>query len=201
MSGMKLDCRCPRARHEHGTRGAYDVDRCRCFPCRIAWSHAKAQYRRTGTYIISDPLFVSRVGTDRRVRALLALGWRHSDITARLRALDVPCATETTQLLRRPGPFVWAATASAVACVYDDLAMTVGPSQRTRDRAVKLGYLPPLAWDDDLIDDPAAERIETTGSGWDLKPCGTPAAARRHYRRGEPLCGACRNAERRRRAA
>ena len=27
------------------------------------------------------------------------------------------------------------------------------------------------------------------------KPCGTSAAIRRHYRRGEPLCDACRLAE------
>lgn len=30
----------------------------------------------------------------------------------------------------------------------------------------------------------------------DLKPCGTPAAARRHRRRGEPVCDECRAAER-----
>lgn len=30
----------------------------------------------------------------------------------------------------------------------------------------------------------------------DLKPCGTPAAARRHRRRGEPVCAECRTAER-----
>lgn len=30
----------------------------------------------------------------------------------------------------------------------------------------------------------------------ELKPCGTVAAARRHRRRGEPLCDACRQAER-----
>jgi hypothetical protein len=32
---------------------------------------------------------------------------------------------------------------------------------------------------------------------WDLKPCGTAAAARRHYRRGEPLDQACLAAARR----
>ena len=30
----------------------------------------------------------------------------------------------------------------------------------------------------------------------ELKPCGTAAAARRHRRSGEPLCDACRQAER-----
>lgn len=35
---------------------------------------------------------------------------------------------------------------------------------------------------------------------WDASltyPCGTLAAARRHYRHGEPLCKACKQAERR----
>lgn len=30
----------------------------------------------------------------------------------------------------------------------------------------------------------------------ELKPCGTPAAARRHWRLGEELCDACREADR-----
>ena len=36
--------------------------------------------------------------------------------------------------------------------------------------------------------------------GWapELKPCGTPAAYRRHLRRGETLCRSCRQAEQRR---
>lgn len=37
------------------------------------------------------------------------------------------------------------------------------------------------------------------GYRWaDVKPCGTPAAARRHLRRGEPPCESCRQAEARR---
>jgi hypothetical protein len=28
------------------------------------------------------------------------------------------------------------------------------------------------------------------------EPCGTPAAARRHYRNGEPVCDACKRANR-----
>ena len=37
------------------------------------------------------------------------------------------------------------------------------------------------------------------GSRWAedmLQPCGTPAAARRHHRRHEPLCAACKAADR-----
>lgn len=35
--------------------------------------------------------------------------------------------------------------------------------------------------------------------GQQLKPCGTPAAARRHLRNGEEPCESCRDAENRRR--
>jgi hypothetical protein len=35
--------------------------------------------------------------------------------------------------------------------------MRPGPSHRTRARARALGYAPPLAWDDDAIDDPSAQ--------------------------------------------
>jgi len=36
--------------------------------------------------------------------------------------------------------------------------------------------------------------------GWMLAPCGTPAAARRHWRHGEPPCEACLAAHRRQKA-
>ena len=39
-----------------------------------------------------------------------------------------------------------------------------------------------------------------TGHVYDLKPCGTYAAARRHERRGEALCPPCRQARSRRQA-
>lgn len=35
-SGEVRDCHCPRARHQHGTRNAYVIDRCRCRACRDA---------------------------------------------------------------------------------------------------------------------------------------------------------------------
>ena len=44
------DCQCPRANHQHGTRTAYVVDRCRCDPCREAARIYEAQRRRTHLY-------------------------------------------------------------------------------------------------------------------------------------------------------
>jgi hypothetical protein len=44
----------------------------------------------------------------------------------------------------------------AIARVYDALWNQPGPSDKGRRRAAKLGYAPPVAWDDETIDDPAA---------------------------------------------
>ena len=190
MTAVKRECPHPRGRHQHGHYLAYERDHCRCFPCRLAWSQARLAYNATGSYLTSSPRFIPRHGTDRRIQALLALGWRHSDITARLTEIDPLAATQSDQLLRRPGPYVWASTAEAVRAVYDQLAMIPGPSKRNRDRARKLGYVPPLAWDDDELDDPEAEPYRDTINH------GTRGGYNQHRNRGQEACGACLAAER-----
>lgn len=47
---MKRDCQCKRARHEHGTRTAYVVDKCRCTPCRAAATEYARVQRRAALY-------------------------------------------------------------------------------------------------------------------------------------------------------
>lgn len=42
----------------------------------------------------------------------------------------------------------------AVATAYQDLGMTFGPSDYYRARARAENWMPPLAWDDDTLDDP-----------------------------------------------
>jgi len=91
--------------------------------------------------------FVPATGTRRRIRALLALGWPHTELHAR-------SGVRTSVTLNQAGEWVTRATADAITALYNDLAMTPGPSARTRARAAKLGYAPPLAWDN--IDDPNA---------------------------------------------
>ena len=59
--------------------------------------------------------------------------------------------------------FVALATHDRIAAAYDELAMRPGPSARNR----RLGYPPPLAWDD--IDDPAATPdLGARARGFDL---------------------------------
>jgi lambda repressor-like predicted transcriptional regulator len=92
---------------------------------------------------------VPRVGAVRRVQALLAMGWRHKDLAA-------AGAQHTAGLLCGDGDLVTAQRWRQVRDVYEALSMAPGPSARTRARAHALGYAPPLAWDEETIDDPAA---------------------------------------------
>lgn len=96
--------------------------------------------------------FVPNLGARRRIRALLALGWRHTDITTYVSAVG----THSAMVLHQRGDWIARATHDAVVAAYDELGMRRGPSQRTRNRALAGGYAPPLAWDDNAIDEPDA---------------------------------------------
>lgn len=108
---------------------------------------------------------VSRVGAERRIRALLRIGWTHELMSAH-------CGIRTGLVLSQPGGWVTAAKHEAVVAMYDRLAMTRGPSASTRARATAARYPSPLAWDDDTIDDPAATprglATGTPGPGLDV---------------------------------
>lgn len=92
-------------------------------------------------------------GAARRLQALAAAGWRVADI-ARHSGLSAPTVN---YLMHRKRERVYPKTYSAVVAVYDKLSMRQGYSTRARRRAERLGWAPPLAWDDDTIDDPTAE--------------------------------------------
>lgn len=105
--------------------------------------------------------FVPTEGATRRVRALLALGWTRADVQAAVTALDP--TINVSHVGSGTYPRIRADKWRAVAAVYDQLHMTVGPSTIGRTRARKAGHQPPLAWDD--IDDPAE-----TPTGWEYRP-------------------------------
>lgn len=93
---------------------------------------------------------VDAVGLQRRIRALQALGWTQRELERRM---DLHPRRLST-VLRRPQ--VYTPIARAISRVYDELSMTLGPSQKTRAIARNQGWPPPLAWNDDEIDDPSA---------------------------------------------
>lgn len=150
------DPACPKDTGTHGTVGAYQWG-CRCPQARKAanryWKHHRAG-------ILTSP-FVPVLGTSRRLQALAAIAWGidelavHADVNrARLalwRAGNIrPSGGDGTRAsVRRE-------THERIVRLYDELSMTPGPAKRARLHAVRVGWAPPLAWDDADIDDPTA---------------------------------------------
>jgi hypothetical protein len=145
------------------------------------------------------PSLVDATGSQRRLRALARLGW------------SVPALERRAGLARwaldgvLTSPRVHRGRAELISWLYGELWDREAPlltssqrysSARAKSAAEKAGWPPPMGWDDDEIDIPA--RPLPRQSRRQLSPCGTPAAARRHYRRGEPTCASCRTAERQR---
>lgn len=103
---------------------------------------------------------VSAVGTRRRLQGLVALGWSQRRIAARL---GIP-ANNLPRWLRGDA-LVSAAVAEQVRVLFDELCWSLPPTgtpaekraaSRAKRIAAQYGWAPPLAWDDDSIDDPAA---------------------------------------------
>ena len=94
--------------------------------------------------------FVPNIGARRRLQALMVIGYRHSDLSPKL-------GFNSALVLSQAGNWISRRKHDKVKGAYEQLWDTPGPSARTRGRAASLGYLPPLAWDDETIDDPSAE--------------------------------------------
>lgn len=48
--GTRRDCQCKRSTHQHGTRQAYVIDKCRCRPCRDAISATRRHENKLKAY-------------------------------------------------------------------------------------------------------------------------------------------------------
>lgn len=158
----KRECTHPHLNHQHGTRQAYVMDRCRCDDCRT-YRTEDARKQRTRSlhraWNVAPEWLVDATGTHRRIQALQVLGWSSGTLGARLgityqgfqQFLTVPRVTRET--------------AAKVVALYDELwdqqpPETCKPERiaaaKTRNYARRQGWVPPLAWDDDELDDPAA---------------------------------------------
>lgn len=98
------------------------------------------------------------LGTRRRLQALIALGYTQADLSQRLGR-----TRGNGGLLLNSQTYVTAAVAQRVENLFNELQLATGPSDRARRYAARRGWVPPLAWDEDTIDDPAAQ--PDTGAG------------------------------------
>lgn len=134
----------------HGKNAGY-IAGCREACCKAA----HAAYRRklyARQYIARGPMTIPAIGTQRRIQALQAIGWRITDIADALGlATTRGVCAPLWQLMKRD--HVRRSTAERIANLYDRWCMTPGPAaNRNRAMAVRRGWAPPLAWND--IDDP-----------------------------------------------
>jgi hypothetical protein len=106
---------------------------------------------------IGDGQRIDATGTRRRLQALMATGWSRAKLAARLGV------TATNLASTMASERVFASTARAVRALYERLWNALPSEEHHRDRisasrarsyARASGWLPPMAWDDDRIDDP-----------------------------------------------
>lgn len=104
---------------------------------------------------LADKAVVDATGTRRRLRALVAIGWTQSQL-AELLGLT----PNNFGPLVHGRSSVTAARRRAVVQLYDELwdkpPADDALARKSRRYAQRQGWVPPLAWDDDEIDNPAA---------------------------------------------
>jgi len=98
------------------------------------------------------PRIVPALGARRRLRALAALGWATDAVAAEAGFSHHTAARILSGRVER----IAATTHEAVCGAYDRLSMRLGPSRRAANAARRKGWAPPLAWDDERLDDPEA---------------------------------------------
>jgi hypothetical protein len=105
---------------------------------------------------------IDATGTRRRLQALQAIGWSQQALADEIETTQ----TVVSRVTRGEQTRVLASTAVHVRDLYDRLwdsppvprdGVERGAIERTRRAAAAQGWVPPLAWDDDTIDDPNAE--------------------------------------------
>lgn len=119
---------------------------------------------------------VDATGTHRRLRALACLGWSDRQLGLRL---GVDSGNYGALMRQRE---VSVTRARDVVRLYDELWRS-GPAEtdhrtrqsasRARNRARAAGWAPPMAWDDDTIDDPVARPAPVA-----VQPGGRPSSGR-----------------------
>lgn len=108
------------------------------------------------TTTTTEQTTVPAIGAVRRLRALAAIGWPNGLLAQRL---DVEAAIirYLIQPQKRWRPkVVDAAIADRIAARFEQMQLMPGPCDKTRRQARSLAWAPPLAWDEEALDDPDA---------------------------------------------
>ncbi|MCQ8831833.1 hypothetical protein [Streptomyces malaysiensis] len=137
-----------------------------------------------------DGAIINATGTNRRLRALAAIGW-----PARAIHQHIDFVTISTIERARFNPRVRARLARAVRDHYnhasvqkpEDHGISAWVASRTRNAAAQYGWEDPGAWDEDTIDDPQAQP-DWTGH------CGTDHGWWLHSLNHIPTCQRCETA-------
>ncbi len=115
---------------------------------------------------VPDGASVDATGTRRRLHALHAIGWSRRELARRLGVQHN--SLRHMELTGRTS----AGLARSVQALYDELWDATPPTGTSRERvaveaarawARREGWVPPMAWDDDEIDNPAATPAAVTG--------------------------------------
>jgi len=136
---------CPKT--NHGTYNAY-LYGCICPDAREA-TRLYVKRWRMGT---QPPAVVSGIGAQRRLQALVRIGYDCRDLSRRIGRHH----GLVSEIVRGAHARILAETHDRVVRLFDELSMTPGGSKRAVTLGEQRGYFPPLCWGED-IDDPAAE--------------------------------------------
>ncbi|WP_269724178.1 WhiB family transcriptional regulator [Gordonia alkanivorans] len=124
---------------------------------------ARKVLRNTAARVLAIPVPVSKVpclrggrvvpalGSVRRLQALAANGYSQRELWSRL---GWPSPQNATQMFAGRVENITVVRAQQVTVLFSQLQMVPGTDRNARARAKAKGWLPPLAWDEDRIDDP-----------------------------------------------
>lgn len=103
---------------------------------------------------VSRHVCVSTVGMVRRYQALASMAWSVVELAGRMGSgparLSMELASDTVSVVYF----------ARFARLYDELNDTAGPNPQAAQRAKRLGYQPPIAWEYADIDDPKAKPFQ-----------------------------------------